>query len=125
MQRKRKRKRKPTTDAIEILDRRHYAGRPKRQAELEQARLHAAIAQEIYALRTKAGLTQGQLAARIGTSVSAISRLEDADYNGHSLNILSRITAALNRRLEVRTVPLIRRVGKVPTQRRRLATVEK
>jgi len=110
----RKRKQKTTTDAIEILDRRYYAGRPKRQAELEQARLHAAIAQEIYALRTKAGLTQGQLAARIGTSVSAISRLEDSDYNGHSLNMLSRIMAALNRRLEVRTVPIIRRAGKVP-----------
>lgn len=119
----RKRKRKPTTDAIEILDRRYYAGRPKRQAELEQARLHAAIAHEIYALRTKAGLTQGQLAARVGTSTSAISRLEDADYNGHSLNMLVRITAALNRRVLMRTVPIVRRVGKVPAQRRRLVTV--
>ncbi len=53
--------------------------------------------QEIHALRTRARLTQGQLAARIGTSVSAISRLEDADYNGHSMNMLVRITAALNR----------------------------
>jgi ribosome-binding protein aMBF1 (putative translation factor) len=105
---------KPTTDAIEILDRRHYSGRPKRQAELEQARLHAAIAQEIYNLRTKAGLTQRQLAARIGTSVSAISRLEDADYNGHSMNMLVRITAALNRRVLMRTVPISRRARKVP-----------
>lgn len=109
-----KRQPKPTADAIEILDRRYHAGRPKRQGELEQARLHAAIAQEICVLRTKAGLTQQQLAARIGTSVSAISRLEDADYNGHSLNVLVRITAALNRRVEVRTVPIIPPVGKVP-----------
>jgi ribosome-binding protein aMBF1 (putative translation factor) len=106
-------KRKPTTDAIEILDRRYYAGRPERLAALEQARLHAAIAQQIYALRTKAGLTQAELAARIGTSVSAISRLEDADYSGHSLNMLARVMAALNHRLVVRTVA-IRRSTKVP-----------
>lgn len=37
------RKQKPTTDAIEILDRRYHAGRPKRQAELEHARIHALI----------------------------------------------------------------------------------
>ena len=118
------RKRKPTSDAIEVLERRYYSGRPKRQAELEQARLHAAIAREIYALRTKARLTQGQLAARIGTSASAISRLEDADYNGHSLNMLVRITTALNRRVLMRTVPIIRRARNVPAQRRRLVTVE-
>lgn len=106
-------KRKTTSDAIEILDRRYYAGQLKRQVGLEQARLHAAIAQEIYALRTKAGLTQGQLAARIRSSVSTISRLEDADYGGHSLNVFLRIMAALNRRVEVRTVP-IRRSEKVP-----------
>jgi DNA-binding XRE family transcriptional regulator len=102
------RKRKPTTDAIEILHRRFYAGRPKRQAELEQARVHAAIAQEIYACRVRARLTQAQLAARVGTSVSAICRLEDADYDGHSINILLRVMAALNRRVEFRTVPMRR-----------------
>jgi len=98
-------KRKPTSDAIEILDRRY---RPKRQAELEQARVHAQIAQEIYARRTKLGLTQTQLAERVGTSVSAISRLEDADYDGHSLNVVLRVMAALNRRVEWRTSPLHR-----------------
>lgn len=101
-------KRKSTNDAIEILDRRYYAGRPKRQAELERARIHAAIAQEIYDYRTKAGLTQAELAARVGTSVSAISRLEDADYAGHSLNMVVRVMAALNRRIEWHTVRLTR-----------------
>jgi len=99
-------KRKPTNDAIEILQRRYYTGRPDQLAELEQARLHATIAQVIYALRTKEGLTQGELAERVGTSVSAISRLEDADYNGHSLNMLSRIMAALHRRIIVTTEPV-------------------
>jgi len=36
---------------------------------------------------------------------STIARLEDADYEGHSLSILRRIAEALNQKLEVRFVP--------------------
>ena len=97
-------KRKPTSDAVEILHRRYYAGRPTRQAELEEARLNAAIARGIYALRTKAGLTQKQLPDLVGTTASAICRLEDADYEGHSLSMLQRISAALHYRLQVRFI---------------------
>jgi ribosome-binding protein aMBF1 (putative translation factor) len=106
-------KRRATTDAVEILHRRYIAGRPEQEAALENARLNAAIAQEIYDLRTKAGLTQKQLADLVGTAHSVISRLEDADYEGHSLRMLQRISAALNRRIEVRFVPVARgrRVG--------------
>jgi transcriptional regulator with XRE-family HTH domain len=70
-----------------------------------EAELNVRIAQEIYDLRTKAGLTQKQLAKMIGTTDSVISRLEDADYRGHSLKTLHRISQALNRRLEVHFVP--------------------
>jgi ribosome-binding protein aMBF1 (putative translation factor) len=101
-------KRRPTSDAVEILHRRYIAGRPDREASLEEARLNAAIAQDIYDLRTKAGLTQKQLAELVGTAHSVISRLEDADYEGHSLRMLQRISAALNRRVEVRFVPVAR-----------------
>ncbi len=50
--------------------------------------------------RTKAGLSQGQLAALIGSKQPVIARLEDADYEGHSLTMLQRIAAALEQRLE-------------------------
>src|SRR5262249_39851100 len=99
---------KPTTDALEILHRRHYAGKPARLKSLESARQNEEIARALAALRTKAGLTQSQLATVIGTTASVISRLEHADYEGHSLSLLRRIAAALNRRLEVRFVPLRR-----------------
>lgn len=102
-------RRRVTTDALEIIDDLFYANRPDRIAGLEQAMIHARLAQEIYRLRTKAGLTQAQLAKRVGTSVSAISRLEDADYDGHSLNVLIRVMAALKHRLDWRMVPLTRR----------------
>ena len=59
------------------------------------------MAQLIYAARTKAGLPQAQLAERIGTKQSVISRLEGADYEGHSLNGLHRIASALGLRLEI------------------------
>lgn len=99
-------KRKPTTDAVEILHRRYFAGRPKRLAELEEARASAEVARKVFELRESAGLTQRQLAKLVGTTASVISRLEDADYQGHSLSMLRRIAAALDRRVEIRFVPL-------------------
>ena len=98
-------KRKPTTDAVEILHRRYYEGRPERLAALEEERANAEIARKIYSLRTKAGLTQRQLAKLVGTSASAICRLEDADYEGHSLAMLRRIASALDKRVEIRFLP--------------------
>jgi transcriptional regulator with XRE-family HTH domain len=55
--------------------------------------------------REAAQLTQAQVARLVGTTQSVISRLEDADYEGHSLTMLQRIAEALDRRLEVRLVP--------------------
>ncbi len=99
-------KRKFTTDVVEILHRRFYAARPRRTAELEEARANDDVARQITALRTKAGLTQKQLGRLVGTTASVICRLEDADYEGHSLAMLRRIAIALKRRVEVRFVPL-------------------
>ena len=104
-----RKRQRSTSDGIAILDRRHFAGRPARLRALADATLNAGVAQEIFALRTKAGLTQKQLADLVGTTDSVISRLEDADYSGHSIKMLSRISAALNRRLEIHFVPLRRR----------------
>jgi len=100
------RKRKPTTNAVEIIHRRYFEGRPERLAELEEARANADVARRIYALREEAGMTQAQLAKRIGTTPSVISRLENADYEGHSLSMLRRIAAALDQRVEIRFVPV-------------------
>jgi ribosome-binding protein aMBF1 (putative translation factor) len=45
-------------------------------------------------MREGAGLTQVELAKRIGTTQSVIARLEDAEYRGQSLSMLERIAAA-------------------------------
>src|SRR5690349_7398679 len=90
--------------ASRFLYDRFIAGDPRREREYEEEAINAEIARKIYGLRTKAGLTQQQLAARVGTSKSAICRLEDADYEGHSLFMLKRIAEALDKRVEIRFV---------------------
>jgi ribosome-binding protein aMBF1 (putative translation factor) len=101
-----KKRQRATTEAVAILHRRYVRGRPEQEAGLEDARLNAAIAQQIYDLRTKAGLTQKDLAELVGTSHSVISRLEDSDYEGHSLQMLQRISVALKYRMQILFVPV-------------------
>jgi transcriptional regulator with XRE-family HTH domain len=88
---------KKTSDGMAILD------AIKEEAE------NLRIAKNIYELRNKAGLSQAELAKRIGTTQSVISRLEDADYEGHSLPMLQRVAAALDKRIEIRWVPARRK----------------
>ena len=102
-------KRKPTTDAVEIMHRRYFEGKPEMMALLEEERANLDIACKIYDLRNKGGLTQKQLAKLVGTTPSVISRLEDADYQGHSLSMLRRIAAALDKRVEIRFVSVRRK----------------
>jgi transcriptional regulator with XRE-family HTH domain len=81
-------------------------GKPERQRQLAAAEANDEIGRKIHDLRTKAGLTQAQLGKLIGTTASVICRLEDADYEGHSLAMLRRIAAALDKRAQIRFVPL-------------------
>jgi DNA-binding XRE family transcriptional regulator len=99
---------KPTSDAVEILHRRVYAGKAARLKDLDEARANEEVARKIHKLRVAAALTQAQLAKLVGTSASVICRLEDADYEGHSLAMLRRIAGALNQRVEIRFVAIRR-----------------
>lgn len=56
-------------------------------SELESGR----IAGEIAFYREKAGLTQKALADKVGTSQSAIARLENPNYKGYSIKLLRKI----------------------------------
>ena len=91
-------------DAIKILN--HLTGRdPELREMIAEEALNVRVARMIYEARTDAGLTQAQLAGLIETQQPVIARLEDADYEGHSLSMLQRIAAALGQRLEVSFVP--------------------
>jgi transcriptional regulator with XRE-family HTH domain len=93
------------SDTLQALYDRYVGDDPERVAAYERAVADAHVARQIYQLRTEAGLSQRELAARVGTTASVICRLEDADYDGHSLALLRRVAAAVGRRVEVRFVP--------------------
>ena len=95
-----------TSDAVEIMDI-EFSDDPNYQRIRADAWVKSQAAQAIYDARNAAGLTQTQLAKIAGTTQSAISRLEDGDYDRHSLATLERIAAALDRRVEVRFVPAL------------------
>ena len=95
---------KKERDAARILDK--LTGKdPELREMIAEEALNARVARMIYEARTQAGLTQVQLAELIGTKQPVIARLEDADYEGHSLSMLQRIAEALGQRLEVSFVP--------------------
>jgi ribosome-binding protein aMBF1 (putative translation factor) len=79
---------------------------PELQEMVQEASLNSRVAQMIYVARTQAGLTQQQLADLIGTQQSVIARLEDADYEGHSLSMLQRIAQTLNQRVDIQLTPI-------------------
>lgn len=60
-----------------------------------------ALGQLIYDLRTAAGLSQRELAARMGTTQSVISRLEEGGGAKNRLDTLARVAEALDRHLIV------------------------
>jgi ribosome-binding protein aMBF1 (putative translation factor) len=70
------------------------------RAAHDAARQATHIARALAELRQRRGLSQGELAKRLGTSQQAVSRLEHPDYHGHTLRMLVRYAEALGARLE-------------------------
>jgi ribosome-binding protein aMBF1 (putative translation factor) len=77
------------------------AANPDLAEAIESESFDADVARKIYEARMAAGLTQKQLAERVNTQQSVISRIEDADYDRHSLVLLKRIARALGLKLRV------------------------
>ena len=98
-------KKKNTKDAVKVLHNRYIKGNKNRIESLQRQRENLDIAEQIYNLRTQAGLSQKRLADLVGTTQSVISRLEDADYNGHSLAMLRKIASAFQQKVQVKFIP--------------------
>jgi transcriptional regulator with XRE-family HTH domain len=71
------------------------------------AEVTTALAHQIRALRTQRGMTQAELADRMGTKQHVISRLEDPSYGRLSLNTLLQLSRAFDTGLQVQFVPLV------------------
>jgi DNA-binding XRE family transcriptional regulator len=100
--------RRRTIDALQILHNRYVKNDPEMARMVDEERANMEIARKVYDLRAKAGLSQRSMARLVGTTASVICRLEDADYDGHSLAMLNRIALALHQRVEIRFVPIRR-----------------
>jgi DNA-binding XRE family transcriptional regulator len=81
---------------------------PAVKAEVNQLnREEFAILDEILAARKEAGLSQAQIAKRMGTQAPAIARLESSLATGKhspSLSTLRKYAAALGKRVELHLV---------------------
>jgi ribosome-binding protein aMBF1 (putative translation factor) len=100
-----KTKSKTTSDAIKIIEK-QFGIDLERDPEMSAIAEDFRIGQLIYDARQETGITQQQLAETVGTTQSVISQLESAEYSGHSLTMLRRIAAALDRRVEIRFTPV-------------------
>ena len=79
--------------------------RPDVRREYEGLKEEFEILDEILKARAEAGLTQAELAARMGTTQSAVARLETAmGKHSPSIGTLKRYASALGYRLQVRLV---------------------
>jgi DNA-binding XRE family transcriptional regulator len=72
-------------------------------ALVEAARERRRLLRELAAARREAGLTQTAVAARMGTSEAAVSRLESGEVDP-KVSTVERYAAALGKRVEWRVV---------------------
>ena len=75
-----------------------------------------ALAREMLSARSRAGLTQEAVAGRMGTTKSAVSRLEAAGKHAPSVASLKKYAEAVGCKLKIELVPerAKRRVGAQP-----------
>ena len=73
----------------------------KKRAKDKNHLLSRSRRQLIYDSRTKAGLTQQQLADLIHVEKSVIEDIEDADYQDNPLIMLQKIATALNQKVKM------------------------
>jgi transcriptional regulator with XRE-family HTH domain len=96
------------TDSFKQLKRKALA-RPEVKAAYDELAGEFAFLDEVLRARAEAGLTQAEVAERIGTTQSAVARLE-SPTSGHSPTIatLRKYASALGCRVEVRLVKVRR-----------------
>ena len=81
-----------------------YLAELKRSPEFREAWAKYELAHQIVRLRIERGLTQAQLAERVGTTQSSIARLESGSREP-SLSFLRRVVKALGGQVEVNILP--------------------
>ena len=91
---------------------------PAFQAQVEEELAAINVAQDLVALRESRGLSQLQLATRLGITQSAIAQLESAQPKNVELRTLVRVAAALGAHVDV-TIRAGRQTGRKSLRRAR------
>lgn len=87
--------------AIKAMMLERAADKQKALDAIRQERLNLHCANMVRTIRSEAGYSQKQLAEMIGTSQSAIARIENFEYGGRTLTMLQRIADALGYTLDI------------------------
>lgn len=96
---------------------------PAFRAQVEEELAAINVAQDLVALRESRGLSQAQLADRLGITQSAIAQLESAQPKNVELRTLVRVATALGGHVDVSIRP--RREAERKPRQRALVKVEK
>jgi DNA-binding XRE family transcriptional regulator len=96
---------------------------PAFEAKVAEGLAAIRVAQDLVALRESRGLSQGQLARRVGVTRSAIAQLESAQPDNIELRTLVRVAAALGAHVDVSIRPG-RRAGRQSRQLARPTTTK-
>ena len=75
------------------------------QSAYQALAVEYAVANEMLAARTRAGLTQEAVASRMGTTKSTVSRLESAGKHAPSLTSLKKYAEAVGCEIKIKFVP--------------------
>jgi ribosome-binding protein aMBF1 (putative translation factor) len=76
--------------------------RNRRRRALKADRLLQALVADLIAARTAAGMTQEEVAARMGTTKSVVSRLESGVCTRPTLSTIEKFAAAAGAQVEIR-----------------------
>jgi len=84
-------------DAVEWAYDRHVRGDAELEEYYEELGVQADLAQQVYDIRNKLGLTREQLAELSGLTPQVIEDLEETDYDGNWAEAIAAINGAFHR----------------------------
>jgi ribosome-binding protein aMBF1 (putative translation factor) len=87
------------SEALGYLYERYYKDHPERIASLEKEMVNIEVAERIYVLRTQLELSREEFSNRVGVDAAIIEDLEEADFGGDALLMLTRIAGAIGKKV--------------------------
>ena len=93
-------RKKRVSDAVELMDR-WYGNIPNWDEMVAEEEFKMQVGQALYDLRNAVGMSQTDLARLIGANQATLSKVENADYNGNTIEVLKRVCFALHTKISV------------------------